>query len=133
MRAFLLPVLVVALAGLASPATAQETDSSATSRRGTAASESTASSAASGKALFESRCGMCHLQGGTGTFMLRRRLGESNALLADRKAKLDAAYVKQVVRSGIVSMPRITRAEVSDAELEAIVSYLTRQRKAGSK
>jgi cytochrome c5 len=75
---------------------------------------------------------MCHLQGGTGTFMLGRRLGPANALLAER-ANLNAAYVKQVVRNGIVSMPRITRAEVSDAELQAIVDYLTRKRDADAR
>lgn len=82
--------------------------------------------------LFRARCGMCHLPGGTGTFMLGRRLGPANALLAER-TNLDAAYVKQVVRNGIVSMPRITRAEVSDAELQAIVDYLTRKRDPESK
>jgi len=75
---------------------------------------------------------MCHLKGGTGTFMLGRRLGTSNALLAER-TNLDATYVRHVVRNGIVSMPRITRAEVSDAELQAIVDYLTRKRGAESK
>ncbi len=80
-----------------------------------------------GRSLFQARCGMCHLQGGTGTFMLGRRLGAANALLAER-TNLDATYVKHVVRNGIVSMPRITRAEVSDAELQAIATYLTRKR-----
>jgi mono/diheme cytochrome c family protein len=78
-----------------------------------------------GQTLFRSRCGVCHLAGGTGTFMLGRRLGPSNALLAER-TNLDPAYVRQVVRNGIVSMPRITRAEVSDAELQGIIAYLTR-------
>ncbi len=87
---------------------------------------------AAGAELFRDRCGMCHLQGGTGTFMLARRLGAANALLAER-TNLDAAYVKQVVRSGIVSMPRMTRAEVSDAELQAIVDYLTRKRDPGTR
>lgn len=80
-----------------------------------------------GKSLFHARCGMCHLEGGTGTFMLGRRLGPTNALLAER-TNLDATYVKHVVRNGIVSMPRITRAEVSDPELQAITDYLTRKR-----
>lgn len=80
-----------------------------------------------GRSLFQARCGMCHLAGGTGTFMLGRRLGAANALLVER-TNLDATYVKHVVRNGIVSMPRITRAEVSDAELLAIVDYLTRKR-----
>lgn len=75
---------------------------------------------------------MCHLPGGTGTFMLGRRLGQANALLAER-TNLDAAYVKQVVRTGIVSMPRITRAEVTDAELQAIADYLTRKREPRAK
>ncbi|MEP7245509.1 MAG: hypothetical protein ABI885_17800, partial [Gammaproteobacteria bacterium] len=37
-----------------------------------------------GKALFRSKCGVCHLPGGTGTFMLGRRLGQGNALLEAR-------------------------------------------------
>jgi mono/diheme cytochrome c family protein len=78
-----------------------------------------------GRALFRSKCGVCHLQGGTGTFMLSRRLGEANALLEER-TNLEAAYVKHVVRKGIMSMPRLTRAEVSDAELQAIADYLAR-------
>lgn len=85
-----------------------------------------------GQSLFHARCGMCHLPGGTGTFMLGRRLGQVNALLAER-TNLDAAYVKQVVRTGIVSMPRITRAEVTDAELQAITDYLTRKREPRAK
>ncbi|MEJ1966641.1 MAG: cytochrome c [Gammaproteobacteria bacterium] len=95
-----------------------------------ASAQAPASSVQTGLDLFQARCGMCHLEGGTGTFMLRRRLGVSGALLAER-TNLDAAYVKHVVRNGIVSMPRITRAEVSDTELQAIVDYLTRQRGSG--
>lgn len=78
-----------------------------------------------GKTLFRAKCGMCHLQGGTGTFMLGRRLGQPNALLESR-TNLDAALVKTVARNGIVSMPRFNRAELSDAELEAIAQYLAR-------
>jgi cytochrome c5 len=92
----------------------------------TPAAQPRAAGTEEGKTLFQARCGMCHLQGGTGTFMLGRRLGLANALLAER-TNLDATYVKHAVRNGIVSMPRITRAEVSDAELQAIVDYLTRQ------
>jgi mono/diheme cytochrome c family protein len=93
----------------------------------TAGGQSSASGLEQGKNLFEAQCGMCHLEGGTGTFMLGRRLGPASALLAER-TNLDATYVKHVVRNGIVSMPRITRAEVSDAELQAIATYLTRKR-----
>ena len=70
-----------------------------------------------------SRCGLCHLAGGTGTFMLGRRLGAQQALLTERR-DLRADYVRQVVRHGIVSMPRFTRVELPDEELTAIAAYL---------
>jgi len=84
-----------------------------------------ASRAADGQALFVRECGMCHLEGGTGTMMLARRLGEDKALLATRD-DLPPDYVETVVRRGINSMPTITRVELPDGELRAIVGYLTR-------
>lgn len=55
--------------------------------------------------------------------MLGRRLGEQNALLEGRTG-LDAAYIQTVVRNGIQSMPRISRAELPDADLARIAQYL---------
>lgn len=81
--------------------------------------------ASDGEALFLRKCGICHLEGGTGTMMLARRLGEDRALLA-RRSDLRPQYVETVVRRGINSMPTITRVELPDAELRAIVDYLTR-------
>lgn len=80
-----------------------------------------------GKTLFTRHCGVCHLPGGTGTFMLERRLGKEQALL-DERANLAAPYVVTIARNGIMSMPRFTRAELTDAELAAIAAYLTRPR-----
>lgn len=77
-----------------------------------------------GQQLFRRHCGMCHLQGGTGTFMLSRRLGEEQALLESR-TDLPAELVRHAVRYGIVSMPRFSRAELPDAELELIADYLS--------
>ena len=82
------------------------------------AGESTA-----GQALFRRHCGICHLQGGTGTFMLGRRLGEQNALLEARK-DLAGEYVRTAVRKGIQSMPRFSRVELPDGDLALIVQYL---------
>lgn len=82
------------------------------------------SGGATGEALFVRKCGICHLDGGTGTMMLARRLGDNKALLAQR-SDLSPRYVETVVRRGINSMPTITRVELSDAELGAIVKYLT--------
>lgn len=80
-----------------------------------------------GKAIFTRQCGICHLKGGTGTFMLARRLGEANALLEDRR-NLTGPYIKRVVRYGVNSMPRFTRAELPNPELDAVAAYLTRAR-----
>lgn len=77
-----------------------------------------------GQALFRRHCGPCHLQGGTGTFMLGRRLGAENALL-EKRTNLADTYIRTVVRSGIQSMPRLSRAELPDADLARIAQYLT--------
>jgi mono/diheme cytochrome c family protein len=81
-----------------------------------------------GEALFSNRCGACHLAGGMGTNLLtkqRMMAGEppESAMLANRK-DLTIAYVKTVVRQGKMAMPRLSRAEVTDAELDAIARYL---------
>jgi mono/diheme cytochrome c family protein len=81
-----------------------------------------------GEALFSNRCGACHLIGGMGTNLLTKQrlaVGEppDNALLANRK-DLTQTYVKVVVRQGKLAMPRLTRVEVTDAELAAIAMYL---------
>lgn len=78
-----------------------------------------------GMRAFHAHCDYCHLEGGTGSIMLGRRLGPGKALLEARK-DLDAAYVRASVRSGTRSMPALTRVEVTDAELAAIAEYLAR-------
>ena len=88
-----------------------------------AAGAARAGESAAGQALFRRHCGICHLQGGTGTFMLGRRLGEQHALLETR-TDLAGEYVRTAVRNGIQSMPRFSRVELPDADLELIVQYL---------
>lgn len=80
---------------------------------------------AKGKTLFHAKCGYCHLAGGTGTMMLGFRLGKDKSLLENR-SDLTATYIEHVARSGIGSMPRLTRIEVPDSELKSIAAYLTR-------
>lgn len=76
-----------------------------------------------GRAAFEYHCGKCHAEGGTGTFMLAKRFGEERALLQNRK-ELTVEFIRRTTRFGSLSMPRITRVEVPDAELDAIARYL---------
>lgn len=81
-----------------------------------------------GKVLFEVHCGYCHLVGGMGTNLLakqRMMMGETpdKGLLANR-TDLTADYVKSVVRMGKGAMPAQTRVDVTEAELDAVSSYL---------
>ena len=94
---------------------------------GTAAGE-VSGKAPDGKALYSQRCGMCHQTIGMAVAILSRRPGdESKGFLEDRK-DLSAAFVRTVVRTGIANMPRIARGEVSDPDLAAIASYLSKGR-----
>ena len=92
------------------------------------AQSSSPASPASGEALYRERCGLCHAAGGTGAFMLERRLGKARALLAER-SDLTPEYVRQVVRHGLQSMPRFTRVELTDAELAAVAQFLASPKK----
>ena len=81
-----------------------------------------------GRALFSNRCGACHLIGGMGTNLLTKErvaAGEApeSGLLANRK-DLTVDFIKAVVRRGKLAMPRLTRVDVTDAELDAIAHYL---------
>jgi len=81
-----------------------------------------------GGALFSNHCGACHLAAGMGTNLLTaRQVAAGNkqpvGLLADRK-DLTADYVKAVVRNGKGAMPRQTRVDITDAELDKVAAYL---------
>jgi len=77
------------------------------------------------EALYNVHCGICHLEMGPGAMTLARRYGPDRALLAERR-DIDPSVVKIVVRSGIANMPPQTRVDISDAELDRVIAYLTR-------
>jgi mono/diheme cytochrome c family protein len=79
-----------------------------------------------GKALFAERCGMCHQTIGMAVGILSRRPGDASGGLLEQREDLSAVFVRTVVRTGVMNMPRMPRAEVSDAELAAIANYLSR-------
>lgn len=81
-----------------------------------------------GEALFSNRCGACHLAGGMGTNlvtvqMLAAKRPPTDGLLANRQ-DLTADYVKSVVRMGKNAMPRLSKVDITDAELESVAAYL---------
>lgn len=85
-------------------------------------------SGGNGEALFSNKCGACHLAGGMGTNLLtKQRVAAGHppetGMLINR-TDLTADYVTSVVRQGKMAMPRLTKVDVTDAELQAIAAYL---------
>jgi mono/diheme cytochrome c family protein len=80
---------------------------------------------ARGQAAYTHRCAMCHREGNgnTGTFILSRRLGKDKSVI-EQRTDLQPAYIRQVVRAGLVNMPRLSRVEMPDTELDAVIAYL---------
>jgi cytochrome c553 len=80
------------------------------------------------EALFVEKCGMCHRQMGMGTVILARRMDPKVAMLEARH-DMPVEFIVQAARTGIGNMPRISRGEVSDAQLQVIARYLARRDK----
>jgi mono/diheme cytochrome c family protein len=93
-----------------------------------------------GKAVFDKWCTPCHgavapknVMFGTGALAGTSALavkykGKLPAVLEER-TDLTSVMIKSVVRHGLYGMPITRKTEVSDAELEDVVAYLTRNRK----
>jgi len=93
-----------------------------------------------GKAVFDKWCTPCHGAVAPKNVMFGNgALAGTSALAVKYKGKLPAvleqrtdltsALIKTVVRGGLYGMPITRKTEVSDAELEDVVAYLTRNRK----
>ena len=84
-----------------------------------------------GYVQYQDYCSMCHGEGPgrPGTMALQAKYkGAVPALLADR-TDLTPQLIKMYVRNGISIMPIFRKTEISDADLDAIVAYLTRNNK----
>lgn len=84
-----------------------------------------AAAASPGQTAFRARCGGCHLDRGFGTRVLSRRVDPKVAQLEQRD-DLTRDYVRTVVRNGLNAMPPLRKAELGDAELNAIAAYLAK-------
>ena len=83
-----------------------------------------------GLVQYERTCVVCHGSGPAhpGTRSLATKYqNKLPALLADR-TDLQPQYIRTIVRQGIAVMPPLRKTELSDADLDAIVAYLTRKR-----
>lgn len=96
-----------------------------------------------GHEVFEKWCAGCHdpdpaLQNHgdslvgkvfAGTYSLEQRYHGSEPAALAQRTDLKDAYIRLTVRQGRNIMPRTRKTEISDADLEAIVAYLTRNNK----
>lgn len=82
-----------------------------------------------GHKVYQKWCYPCHGLGADrpGTASLAAR-GQKPAVLEDR-TDLTPAAVKTFVRKGVSFMPTFRKTEISDADLDAIAAYLTRNDK----
>jgi mono/diheme cytochrome c family protein len=83
-----------------------------------------------GLAEFQRACTVCHGDGPAkpGTRALHTKYqGKEPALLADR-TDLAPDYIRFIVRHGVTVMPPFRKTELSDADLDNVVAYLTRKR-----
>jgi mono/diheme cytochrome c family protein len=81
---------------------------------------------ASGEAVYKRWCTHCHSagRGNPGTESLQVKYGgKIPAVLLDR-TDLSAQAVATIVRTGVLSMPPFRKTEVTDAELQALATYV---------
>lgn len=82
-----------------------------------------------GHKVYDKWCFPCHGTGPgkPGTDSLRAR-GQNPAVLEER-TDLTPQTIKTFVRHGVLFMPTFRKTEISDADLDAIAAYLTRNNK----
>jgi mono/diheme cytochrome c family protein len=75
-------------------------------------------------------CASCHGRGNRfpGTVALQAKYGGKVPAVLDDRIDLTPAAVRLFVRRGTSIMPFFRKTEISDADLDALVAYLTRPR-----
>jgi cytochrome c5 len=120
----LLCVTIAGVSGQAPPPTAAWS-------RTLAAPEDRGTPAERGAAVFNNWCSACHsrdVRNAPGTTSLQFKYqGKVPAALEDRR-DLTPQAIRLFVRQGVGTMPFSRKTEVSEADLDALITYLTRQR-----
>ena len=80
---------------------------------------------------YQEFCSQCHGEGvgKPGTLALAAKYKGKKPALLEKRTDLTAAMVKIFVRNGITVMPFFRKTEISDADLDAIAAYLSRNNK----
>jgi mono/diheme cytochrome c family protein len=83
--------------------------------------------APAGYVQFQNSCAICHASGpahpGTRALAYKYRGKEPGPL--EQRTDLAPDFIKYTVRHGVSVMPVFRKTELSDADLDAIVAYLT--------
>ena len=92
-----------------------------------------------GQEVFQARCNLCHgaydkdigpAQGApmTGTQALEAKYHGAKPALLEQRTDLTPELIRFYVRHGSGVMPFMRKTELGDADLDALVAYLTRKR-----
>jgi (+)-pinoresinol hydroxylase len=84
-----------------------------------------------GYVQYRNLCEMCHGEGHDrpGTLALQAKYKGALPAVLDRRTDLTPEMIRTSVRNGTTVMPLFRKTEISDADLDAIVAYLTRNNK----
>ncbi len=120
-------VVAIVLVFMAGAATAQEASRSSAWTRTTTKTEGEPK----GYAQFQNYCSMCHGEGPgqPGTMALQAKYKGAQPALLSQRTDLTPQLIKLYVRNGISIMPIFRKTEISDADLDMIADYLTRNNK----
>lgn len=80
---------------------------------------------------YQNYCAVCHGEGEgkPGTLALAAKYKGAKPALLEKRTDLTPQLIKLYVRNGISVMPFFRKTEISDANLDAIAAYLTRDSK----
>jgi mono/diheme cytochrome c family protein len=94
----------------------------------TALASASHAQAPDGKAVFDKWCAPCHGDGPgkPGTAALQALYKGAKPAPLEQRTDLVPQITKTVVRNGVSVMPFFRKTEISDAELDALASYLAR-------
>jgi (+)-pinoresinol hydroxylase len=96
------------------------------------AADGSASKLAHGERVFNSWCATCHSSGAgmPGTQALQAKYNGSPPALLLERTDLTAQQIAFFVRNGVSVMAQFRKTEVSDADLEALTTYIVTTAKA---
>jgi mono/diheme cytochrome c family protein len=88
-----------------------------------------------GKAVYVQWCLGCHgpLTGmgrfpSAGTYRLQQRYNDAVPAMLEDRVDLTPEVIRTAVRHGMPIMPPFRKTEVTDAELDAVIAYLTQKK-----